>query len=305
MITSISLDQLSCISESEGGGSHPYLWAVLLQVDDETIKSGARAATVGFAPSPTGAQLAIDDGMRAGDTAAIPVLQVRMAARFDSAEHTKHLILVAALLDHHDTPFDAILAGYDAFLGATQEQVAAHVFELGSTSKDVQAAAKDEVKAAVNTAVNDAISAKLTLWDKIMIKIHYKTPDSTIGNGFIDFDLTSAVPPPFNLAFGSGSAHDYRIDGTIAVSNDPCESEFVRVRAARQTVANTQAALKNLLAHESSSNQKQIEKLEDEVAAQQALLAAAQADLNQCLAIYGHAGDPTFSESRMSLDDLR
>jgi hypothetical protein len=65
MIISITLDQLSCNTETEGGGSHPYLWAVLLQVDDKTIASGALVAEIAFAPSPTGAQIIIAEGMRA------------------------------------------------------------------------------------------------------------------------------------------------------------------------------------------------------------------------------------------------
>ncbi len=40
MITSITLDQLSCNTETEGGGSHPYLWAVLLPRSSTPARSG-------------------------------------------------------------------------------------------------------------------------------------------------------------------------------------------------------------------------------------------------------------------------
>ena len=104
MITSITLDQLSCNTETEGGGSHPYLWAVLLQVDDQTIASGALVAQIAFAPSPTGAQIIIAEGMRAGGTAPVPAPQQRLAAQFDPGQERRDLILITVLWDQHDLP---------------------------------------------------------------------------------------------------------------------------------------------------------------------------------------------------------
>jgi hypothetical protein len=50
MITSIVLNQLVCAAESNGG-SHPYLWAELLQIDNRTIDSGALVASIGCEPA--------------------------------------------------------------------------------------------------------------------------------------------------------------------------------------------------------------------------------------------------------------
>jgi hypothetical protein len=117
----ITLHQLSCNTETQDGGSNPYLWAVLLQVDDKTIASGALVARIAFAPSPTGAQIIIAEGMRAGGTAPVPAPQQRLAAQFDPGQERRDLILITVLWDQHGFPFDAILAGYDAFLGTSRD----------------------------------------------------------------------------------------------------------------------------------------------------------------------------------------
>jgi hypothetical protein len=285
MITSITLDQLSCNTETEGGGSRPYLWAVLLQVDDQTIASGALVARIGFAPSPTGAQIIIAEGMRAGGTAPVPAPQQRMAAQFDPGQQRRDLILITVLWDQHDLPFDAILAGYDAFLGTSRDAVAANLVALGSDSPEVQQAAIDAVTATVNQQVNDAIEGKLSLVDKLEIKAHLKTPDQVIDSAFAHFAVAEAdSASTLSLSFGAGSGHDYRIDGTFTVTADPCEADLIRIRAAQQAIANTEGALKQLNGHEGPAADKQRELLEEELSTQQSRLAAAEADLSQCRA---------------------
>jgi hypothetical protein len=285
MITSITLDQLSCNTETEGGGSRPYLWAVLLQVDDETIASGALAARIGFAPSPIGAQIIIAEGMRAGGTAPVPAPQQRMAAQFDPGQQRRDLILITVLWDEHDLPFDDILAGYDAFLGTSRDAVAANLVALGSSSPDIQQAAIDAVTATVNQQVNDAIDGKLSLAFKLEVKVGLKTPDKVIDSAFAHFAVAEAASAStLSLAFGAGTGHDYQIDGTFTVTADPCEAELIRIRAAQQAIANTEGALKKLNGHEGPGTEKQIELLEEELSAQQGRLAAAEADLSQCRA---------------------
>jgi hypothetical protein len=285
MITSITLDQLSCTTETEGGGSRPYLWAVLLQVDDQTIASGALVALIGFAPSPTGAQIVIAEGMRAGGTAPVPAPQQRLAAQFDPGQERRDLILITVLWDQHDLPFDAILAGYDAFLGTSRDAVAASLVALGSSSPEIRQAATDAVKATVNQHVNDAIEGKLSLVDKLEIKAHLKTPDKVIDSAFVHLAVAEeASASMLSLPFGAGSGHDYRIDGTFTVTADPCEAELIRIRAARQAIENTEGALKQLNGHEGPGTEKQIELLEEELSTQKGRLAVAEADLTQCRA---------------------
>jgi hypothetical protein len=278
VIAGITLNGLFCTAESNGDGSHPYLWVVLLKVDDQTIGSGELVDAVSYLPGLTGAQLVIKQGMHTGDTASISDLQAHLVTQFDSAETTKNVILVAVLWDDNDTPFDAVAAGYDAFLFGTRDAIAAKLPALNSTAGGQ--AVIDEVKAAINTKVHDAISGKLSAWDKFNIWPGTETLDSVIGNAFVRFDLTKPTPSLFNLDFGAGSQHAYRIDCSMSVTDDPCESELIEVRGIQDTIANIRGALQQLSTHE--NKQDQIDKLETELSAQQARLTTAEAELNQC-----------------------
>jgi len=141
------------------------------------------------------------------------------------------------------------------------------------------------VKDTVNQQVNDAIQGKLSLLDKLEFAKHLKTEDKVIDSAFVHFAVAEAdSTSTFSLPFAAGSGHDYRIDGTFTVIVDPCEAELIRVRAAQEAIANTQAAIKKLIGHEGPSTDKQIELLEEELSAQRGLLALAEADLSQCRA---------------------
>jgi hypothetical protein len=283
MITFINLDQLSCNTETEDGGSHPYLWAVLLQVDDRTIDSGALVARIAFAPSPDGAQIIVAEGMRSGDTAPIPALQQRLAAQFDPGQQRRDLILITVLWDHHAFHGHTAVAGYNAFLETSRDALATHLGELGSSSPENQQAAIDAVKATVTQKVNDAIEGSLTAGDKLDIAIG--GADNVIDSAFPHFAVDEADSTSMlSLPFGAGSNHDYRIDGTFTVIVDPCETELIRVRADQQAVANTEGALKQLIGKEGPDVEKQIALLEEELSREKSMLAAAEADLSQCRA---------------------
>jgi hypothetical protein len=72
VITSIELQQLRCTFQPRPHSSRPYLWGVLLQVDDDTLASGALVATVSFPPAPDGSFSEIAAAMHDGDSATIP-----------------------------------------------------------------------------------------------------------------------------------------------------------------------------------------------------------------------------------------
>jgi hypothetical protein len=288
MIGSITLDRLSCVTEP-AGSARPYLWTVLLQVSDSTIESGALVATIGFVPSPGGAQLPIADGIRPGDSAPLPSEQAHhLAGQFGSAEKTRHLILVTVLWDRHDTPFDAVLAGYDAFLSTTRDAVAGHLPELSSTSPDVVAAAIEQVKAEAAAAVDAAVRAKLSWGFQLRVYLKLAKADGMIDAAFRDVDLHTPAPGPFDLNYGTAPGSAYRIDATLAVADDPCEAESLRVRSLRQTVANAEAALAKLLAHEGANNQAQIETLQEQILVFRGELTDAQRALEQCVAAATH-----------------
>ena len=76
-----------------------------------------------------------------------------------------------------------------------------------------------------------------------------------------------------------------RFDG---LRPDPCEAESLRVRSLRQTVANAEAALAKLLAHENANNQAQIETLQEQILVFEGELTDAQRALEQCVASATH-----------------
>jgi hypothetical protein len=250
-------------------------------VDDDTISSGALVAEVGFAPSPTGAQVLVGGGIKPGDSTSVPDALARFGARVRPGQNHHDLVLVAVLWDKHDTPFEAVLAGYDAFLAEIREATAQHLIDLSGPGKD---AAEAAIKTALRTAVENAIKAKLSTADDTEIFLGIEQVDALIDSSFFsrtvdEHDSTFA----FALAFGAGSPRSYEIDGQFMVTADPCENQAVRVSALQQQVANIRGALQQLNAGgENPAKEKQIEKLEAELVSKQAELDAAEADLTHC-----------------------
>ncbi len=59
MIASITLDQFRCLAETDSGGSTPYLWIALMQIDDDTINSGALSGAALCATDGRGKQAVV------------------------------------------------------------------------------------------------------------------------------------------------------------------------------------------------------------------------------------------------------
>ena len=151
VIVSIELQQLRCRAESDSNGSQPYLWVERLQVDDDTLSSTALVASVAWPPPPAGAQVVIHEGMRAGQSAPIPDLLARLGAQFRPGQRTRDLIIVAALWDRRDTPFSAVLAGYEAFLPEVRDAVAANVLALAGSRERLRTRSSTPSRRALRT----------------------------------------------------------------------------------------------------------------------------------------------------------
>jgi hypothetical protein len=281
VIVSIGLEQLRCNAENHD--AHPYLWVQLLQIDDDTLPGVAR---VSFPPPPIGAQIVIKEGMRAGDSAPIPDPMARLGAQFRPGQRTRDLVLVAALWDQHDTPFAAMLAGYDAFLGAVGDAVAANLGAL-STAVDRQPII-DAIKATASKQIHDAIANQVSWFEGL-----FETQDALIDSQFVLFELDEkGSSTAFTLAFGAATPHDYQVDCKRVVTADPCEAELIRIQAARETIANTRGALKQL--GEGNVADQKREELEAELEAQTGRLVQAEADLKHCRTITGAGGKGNF-----------
>jgi hypothetical protein len=186
MLINIEFQQLRCISESDDDGAQPYLWTELLQIDDDTIASGAPVFAADHPPSPVRARVVIKEQMKAGDSALIPDLLARLNARFRSDPPPlvrRDLILVAVLLDQRDTPGSAIVAGYDAFLSELPSEVANSLLALSETSGAEQDAVIKTIEDAVETQVDAAIADKIGALDKAGVWLGIESPDRRSGPG--------------------------------------------------------------------------------------------------------------------------
>jgi hypothetical protein len=112
------------------------------------------------------------------------------------------------------------------------------------------------VKAEAAAAVDAAVRAKLSWGFQLRVYLKLAKADGMIDAAFRDVDLHTPAPGPFDLNYGTAPGSAYRIDATLAVADDPCEAESLRVRSLRQTVANAEAALAKLLAHEAPTTRR-------------------------------------------------
>jgi hypothetical protein len=286
VIVSIGLEQLRCNAENHD--AHPYLWVQLLQIDDDTTAvGGPGVALVAFPDPPIGAQVVIQEGMRAGDSAPIPDPMARLATGFRPGQGRRDLILVAVLWDRQDTPGAAVLAGYEAFLAGVRDAVAANLVAL-NTAPDRQPII-DAIKAAASKQIHDAIANQISWFEGL-----FETQDALIDSQFVLFEQIDEKDSStaFTVAFGADTPHAYQVDCKRVVTADPCEAELIRIQAARETIANTRGALKQL--GEGNVADQKREELEAELEAQTGRLVQAEADLKHCRTITGAGGKGNF-----------
>ena len=284
MIASIRLDNLHCIAESDEGGSTPYLWFVLLLIDDDTIASGALVVETGFT---AGARMIIGRNVKTGDIVTIPAeIDRGYGARLRPGQTYRDLAVIAALWKQHDTPIDAMQAGYLTFLDGVRTAVAANLTELSSLDMSTRQSTIKKIQDALQPQIQGAIENALSTWDKLQIYVGLAQPDALIGSTSTSFTIEEqdSTPPPFALGFPT-DAPTYEISCRLRVVADPCEDQLVRVLALQQSIANTRGAMQELLsAPETSKTEKQLEALDAELADLQAQLDTAQADLATCRA---------------------
>jgi hypothetical protein len=283
VIASIELQQLRCTFQSRFHSSRPYLWGVLLQVDDDTLASGALVAMVSFPPAPDGSFSEIAAAMHDGDSAPIPGPVARYAARFRSGQAHNDLILVVVLWDARDTPLHAVAKGYDAFLGEIRDAVADNLVALSTADDDQEKAIEETINKRVHDKVEAAIRGDLSDLDKAAFFTGLKSPDRLIDSKFrhVSLEAVDSVTP-FTFTF-KDELDELQLDAQQTVVADPCEDQAVRVRFAQQTIANIKGALKQLHNQpESPKTEAKIEQLEAELSTWNATLAQAQNDLAAC-----------------------
>ena len=194
----IVLERLRCIRESDvTGGSEPYIWPVLLWIDDNTL---ATPSLVGMtAPALGNARVVIKNDMRAGQIADIPTSVGVLRVRFEDGLSIRRLILAVALWEEDETPETAMRAGFQAFSGELRTAIADNLFALSQASGEELDAIIKTIKTRVKDQVKSAIENGLTNWQKARVFLGTLNLDDIIGNDFKNFpDL---LPTPITLAF--------------------------------------------------------------------------------------------------------
>jgi hypothetical protein len=286
MDADLELLQLQCNEQSDGSdGCNPYLWVVLLRIDDDTLGSNPPVAAV-YPVDPGAARLVVKAAMKAGDTAVVPDQVAHLAAhiRTDSVERT--LILIAALLDQHGTPGAAMAAGWTAFVNAAPTEVGAQLLPLQDPGQKAQAI--QTIEAQIKSKVQSAIEGQLSWWDDVEIGLHLETPDRVIATAYQDWEgVASASADSFTLEFAAGS-DDFALGGQLLVNVDPCEAQAAAVQEIQDAIATIEGRVKELNSgqvHEPPAKiEAELEQLGTDMLQERSKLAAAELALNTCRA---------------------
>jgi hypothetical protein len=289
MIADLELSQLQCNKQSDGsGGCNPYLWVVLLRIDDDTLGGNPPAAAV-FPQDPAAPRIVVEAGMKAGDTAVVPdqVDSLVTDIRTDSVQ--RNLILIAALLDQHDTSWAAMAAGYQAFVTTAPVAVGAQLLQLQDAALYEQAI--QAITSQISNQVKSAIEAQLSWWDKVQIALHLETPDRIIGTAYQDWQSVAASSSgsyPLEITSTSGDivTDDFVLGCQLAVTVDPCEDQVAAVQGIQQAIANIEGLTKQLTSGQVHEPPAQVEtelnQLAAEMIKEREKLAAAEAALDDC-----------------------
>lgn len=296
----ISLDRLRCLAEDDASGhSEPYVWTVLLWVDDNTIGSGQIVGSL--APGNLqGARAVVKEGMKAGDDAPMPSAQRTFARRFEDGLSIRQIGIVVAMFEEDETPDDAVRAAYDAFRrelpAAVAEFIGTHL--RGPENDQEREEIADQVRPKVKAAGADALSTT----EKLQVFLGTLNLDDEVAfaSFFSEIEGDAQETRSFTLAFVSDDERNhYEIDGRFQLRPPPapdrCQPQIDRVNQARGALAGLEATIRSLQEElrEAPPSQKpfliaeirRIRREEMPVAA--AALEAAQRALARCRALGG------------------
>jgi hypothetical protein len=299
----ITLDRLECSKErDESGHSEPYIWPVLMQVDDNTLH-GPGLLRVLSAPDAK-ARVVIKQDMKRGDAAPIPPGLRSFTFRFEDGLKINRVIVVVALLEADDTPERAVTQGYIAFrtalpvaLGQLNRLVA-----LSSPDPAEQAAVLQAITAEVNAAVRKAIGDSLSGFEKLRVLLGLLDLDDDIAVAHTSFDRLlgdagAVLDQPFTMRLQRRTGQSastvtdlYQLQGrfqTRPVVRDRCQPLATKARDAQDEVDSIHREIAELkVEHRGEPELPQLvaEIEADELAPAEAALAAALRDLAKCRA---------------------
>jgi len=296
----IVLQSLHCTQQLDSPftsfeGTEPYIWPVLIRIDDATLQTQALVDV--DAPIANFARVVIKSDMRAGQTAPVPAQAGVLRTRLEDNLFETHLILIVALWDEDESPDDVVQAGFRAFvseigaaLGNAQTLLEIQQAEAANDEEALQAIAKaiqERVEKKVRAAIADSLSGP----QKVAVKTGFLNLDDILGSVFKGF--SQVLPTAFNLVFGQGTPNQFEIQGKLEVRDvkvDRCQAQVNAVRAAQagvdgvnQEIRLLQEKLKEAAPAEKPFIQQQIKELkEEDLAPAQAVLGRALTALSIC-----------------------
>lgn len=305
----IGLEQLRCIRESDGSGhSEPYIWPVLIWIDDDTLSTPALVGVT--SPALGNARIVIKDNMRAGQVADIPGQVGILRVRLDDNQIVRQLILAVALWENDETPEKAMREGYKAFANELGLAIADNLLALnGATEPEQRQPIIDAIKIRVRDKVESAIRNGLTGSQKARVFLGTLNLDDIVSSDFKSFP--QLLSQPFSLAFASDEnppSNRYTIDGqlmAVPVVVDPCGAFAAHVREAQAVVDGIENEIRSLQAQLRGQTQPgepplpksfiiaEIKRIrEEELPPAEAALEAARRALARCRGRQGTVGFP-------------
>lgn len=294
----VVFEQLRCVTlRLTESRTEPYIWPVLIRVDDNTIATDALVAVT--APLQANARVVIKDSMRAGETAAIPGSVGILRTRFEDNLTFRHLVLVVALLEEDETPKSAMLKGFQAFISELRAAIAENLLDLSATTGEDLQALIDAIKKRVEDKVKSAIRGGLSAWEKAKVAAGILNLDDAVGSAFVSFGDPVLVPTPIGLTFekkekvlGVETIQRYEILGQLQlrpVRVDRCQAQVNAVNAALAVVKDIEKRiqdLKNEFAQASVAEREiirvELDEAREELAAAEAVLEGARRALAIC-----------------------
>jgi hypothetical protein len=222
--------------------------------------STANVIVVG-SEAPSLARVILANGMKSGDTAAIPSTVGVVTRRFDEDLSNFRILAIVGLLEKRDLSDDEILGGFTAFPGALQDGIEANLGGLASTDPMVFQNAINAITSSVHDQVMNAVKARMSDTEKLEYCAGTFIADTVIDTAHAEISTDST----FQLTFGNtpgNESNNYIIDAAAQFKTVTCEAELDAVN--QDTVVVNQldaelAQMKKELAQAPASEKKEIE----------------------------------------------
>ena len=215
-VFSIKLEKITCFKESDGKGhSEPYIWPILLVINDSTLATTTPVQRV--VKSASYDQIVLKKDMERYDAADIPEEIGLFKKPYPDQLKTDYFILVVLLWEKDESPRKAVLAGYNAFCRSVPAAITENLPALaGSGEADLVNLIKERVKNDVYSAIKNSLSTM----EQINVSTGVLNLDDFVG---VDFKVFKNRPvtsgfTTFLMFQSEDEKNQYLISGTVKVT---------------------------------------------------------------------------------------